>query len=175
MKSTLIIHPEDYTTDMLKLIYEHRDFTVVNDGNITEEELRTMIEEHDRIIMLGHGTPSGLLNPQRGGYLVDSRYADLLKQKETISVWCHSDQFFRKHGMKGFHTGMIISEVYEAQAMLGETPLDEEETLDNMIKFSQIIADCLDMTPTQMKDYVLDNYVGDDKVTLYNRKNIIVL
>jgi hypothetical protein len=175
MKSTLIIHPADVTTDMLKLIYQHRNFTVVNDGRIKEDELMTMIEEHDRIIMLGHGTPSGLLNPQVGGYLIDSRYADLLRQKETISVWCHSDQFFRKHGIKGFHTGMIISEVYEALAVLGKEPLTEEETLDNMIFFSEIIADSVDLPPEQMKDYVLQHYVGDDEVTLYNRKNIIVL
>jgi hypothetical protein len=175
MKKTLVIHPKDATTEMLKLIYKERDFTVVNDGRIDEDELKDLIKSHDRVIMLGHGTPSGLLNPQVGGYLVDSRYVDLLKEKETISVWCHSDQFFRKHGMKGFHTGMIISEVYEALAVLGKDPLTEEETLNNMIIFSEIIADAIDLPPEQMKSYVLQHYVSDDEVTLYNRKNIIVL
>lgn len=175
MKKTLVIHPADMTTDMLKIIYKDRDFTVVNDGKIREEILRKVMEEHDRIIMLGHGTPSGLLNPQIGGYLIDSRYVDILKKKETISIWCNSDQFFRRYGIKGFHTGMIISEVYEAQAVLGITPLDEEETLDNMIFFSEIVRDCIDLPPEQMKDYILQHYVGTDEVTIYNRKNIIVL
>jgi hypothetical protein len=175
MKKTLVIHPADQTTDMLKLIYKDKGFTVVNDGSTKKDELLKMMEEHDRIIMLGHGTPSGLLNPQLGGYLVDSFHANTLKTKETISVWCHSDQFFRKHGMKGFHTGMIISEVYEALAVLGKAPLDDEETLDNMIMFSKIIGECIDLPPEQMKDYVLQHYVGNDEVTLYNRKNILVL
>jgi hypothetical protein len=175
MKKTLVIHPRDMTTDMLKIIYRGKGFTVVNDGSIDREELRDLIRSHERIIMLGHGTPSGLLNPQLGGYLIDSYYVDLLKERETISVWCHSDQFFRKHGMKGFHTGMIISEVYEALAVLGKSPLTEEETLDNMILFSEVISECIDLPPEQMRDYVLQHYVGVDEVTLYNRKNILVL
>jgi hypothetical protein len=175
MKKTLVIHPKDRTTEMLKLIYKDRDFTVLNDTDVSDYELMKLIDEHDRIIMLGHGTPSGLLNPGFGGYIIDSYYASVLREKETISVWCHSDQFFRKHGIKGFHTGMIISEVYEAQAVLGKTPLTEEETWDNMVMFSEIIAKCIDFPPEQMKDYVLKHYVGDDEVTQYNRSNIIVL
>jgi hypothetical protein len=172
---TLVIHPEDQTTDMLKIIYENRNFTVITDATTSERDLRSFMEVHDRIIMLGHGTPSGLLNPDFGGYLIDSRYVDLLKQKETISIWCNSDQFFRKHGIKGFHTGMIISEVYEASAVLGKTPLNEKETLDNMIFFSEVVRDCINMPPQQMKDYILKYYNAPDEVTQYNRKNIIVL
>jgi hypothetical protein len=172
---TLVIHPADSSTDMLKIIYKDRGFTVVDDGHIEEPVLMNMISEHDRIIMLGHGTPSGLLNPQAGGYLIDYYFAKILKEKETISIWCNSDQFFRKYGIKGFHTGMIISEVYEARAVLGKEPLNEEETLNNMIFFSEVVRDCLDMPPQQMKDYILKFYNAPDEVTQYNRKNIIVL
>lgn len=172
---TLVIHPKDKSTDMLKLIYEGKNYTVVNDGNIDADELYDLIEQHEKIIMLGHGTPQGLINPGRGGYIIDSYFAPVLKQKETVSIWCNSDQFFRKHGIPGFHTGMIISEVYEAKYVLGESPLTAEETLQNMIFFSKIVGKCIEMPAEQMRDYVLEHYVGDDKVTQYNRTNIIVL
>jgi hypothetical protein len=58
---------------------------------------------------------------------------------------------------------------------LGKSPLTEEETLDNMILFSEVISECIDLPPEQMRDYVLQHYVGVDEVTLYNRKNILVL
>ena len=57
---TLIIHPEDKTTDMLKHAYEnHPKYTVCRDNGITKAELWALIEQHDRIIMLGHGLPGG--------------------------------------------------------------------------------------------------------------------
>lgn len=172
---TLVIHPKDATTDMLKLIYKDRDFTVVNNCNIDKDGLRELISNHDRIIMLGHGTPWGLLNPCKGGYLIDNSFVDVLKEKETVSIWCNSDKFFRQYGIPGFHTGMIISEVYEAKFVLGKTPLNAEETWDNMVVFSQIVGECIDLPANEMRDYILKNYVFDDEVTQYNRKNIIVL
>ncbi len=58
----LIIHPDDPTTDFLSQIYaQFVDKTVVK-GGITKSELRELIESHDRILLLGHGSPYGLLS-----------------------------------------------------------------------------------------------------------------
>lgn len=177
MKKTLVIHPDDRSTDFLKIIYENHldDWTIINDCFITKEELIKQIKDHDRIIMMGHGTPSGLLNPKKWNLLINDDFAELLKTKETISIWCHSDQYFRKHKIKGFHTGMIISEVSEARFVLNKTPLNKEQTLDNMINFSRIVKNCIDYPPIEMKDYILKNYTFKDDVTQFNRGNIIVL
>lgn len=177
MKKTLVIHPDDRSTDFLKIIYENHleDWTIMNNCFISKEELMNLINSHDRIIMMGHGTPSGLLNPKRWNFLIDDSFADLLKTKETISIWCHSNQYFEKHDIKGFHTGMIISEVSEARYVLGETPLNRQQTLDNMINFSRIVKNCIDYPPIEMKDYILKNYTFKDKVTQFNRGNIIVI
>lgn len=56
---TLVIHPKDKSTDFLKPIYHGRNWTVITGG--TKQEVRDAIDEHDHIIMLGHGTPQGLL------------------------------------------------------------------------------------------------------------------
>ena len=183
MSKTLIIHPKDPTTTMLKEVYKDKSFDVIDDYTISEEQLKAAIENHERIIMLGHGTPGGLIDPRVKDpyehttrmFLIDDSFADLLRRKETISVWCMSDQFFRRNNIPGFHTGMIISEKQEAQAFLGHCPLSEQELYESMVNFAKIIHDCIDMKPEEMKKYVLEHYIGDDEITKYNRNNIIVL
>ena len=178
-KKTLVIHPKDLTTDCLAVIYEGRDWTVVRNPATTHEKIRDLILAHDRIIMLGHGTPWGLLASKGanrfGRYILDTSFLTLLKEKETYSVWCNSDEFFKKGNIPGFHTGMIISEVGEEWAMLGKAPLDEEEMNSNMELFCGLCAKYIDSTPEEMKKGLLREYVGKDAVTQYNRKNIIVL
>ena len=183
MKKTLVIHPSDRSTDFLKIIYEDKDYDVLTDfrnciSNNGKSRLINTMKKYDRIIMLGHGTPYGLLNVVDGhfvGTLINDQFAKVLSEKETISIWCNSDRYFIRNNIKGFHTGMIISEVGEARYVLGKTPLNAKETLDNMIAFSTIVRDCIEKTPTEMKDYILEHYNFEDEVTQYNRKNIIVL
>ena len=47
MKKVSVIHLEDVSTDMLQVVYSGKGY----------EQIRS----HDKIIMLGHGTPDGLL------------------------------------------------------------------------------------------------------------------
>lgn len=59
--STLIIHPKDPSTNFLKPIYAPiQDKTLIT-GGIDKTELRELIENHDKVIMLGHGFPWGLM------------------------------------------------------------------------------------------------------------------
>ena len=37
---TLVIHPNDPTTEMLSLVYKDKDYTVIRDCNISKEELK---------------------------------------------------------------------------------------------------------------------------------------
>lgn len=57
----LVIHPKDKSTDFLKPIYHGRNDTTVLTGGVPKEAVSKAIDEHDHIIMLGHGTPQGLL------------------------------------------------------------------------------------------------------------------
>jgi len=185
MKKTLVIHPKDESTVMLNNVYEGYDFDVINDSNISISELKKAIESHDRIIMLGHGTQYGMCHPEliKYGrlingtrmYVLDDSLAPLLRTKETISIWCYSDKYFARNHIPGFHTGMIISEVNEEEFVLGHVPLNKKEIYDNMIFFSNCLHECINLPPEEMKEYMLSHYVGNDEVTLFNRKNIKVL
>ena len=109
---TLVIHPKDESTKILSTIYENHkdDWTIINNCDIPKSILIDRIKEHDRIIMMGHGTPGGLLNPV-GGYIIDSSFVYLLREKkEFVHIWCNADSFVNKYDLKGFTTGMIISE-----------------------------------------------------------------
>ena len=108
---TLVIHPKDTTTDFLSLIYEDKDWTVITD-NISKSALKRQIKAHDRIVMLGHGMETGLIGFNR--LVIDSNLVYLLREKHCVCIWCNADKFVLKYGLKGFYTGMIISEVQEA-------------------------------------------------------------
>ena len=120
MNKTLVIHPEDDTTDFLCPIYRGmRDKTVIR-KNISRKELLELADGHERVIMLGHGSPEGLFaanafpDRRKGEFVVDKELVRALRDKDNIYIWCHADQFVQRHKLTGFYTGMFISEMLEA-------------------------------------------------------------
>ena len=114
----LIVHPKDPTTNFLSPIYASLTNKTIVRGGITKSELRELIESHDRVIMLGHGSPYGLLNlcqfPDAGSYIIDDSMVSLLINKSNcMYIWCYSDQFVKRHGLNGLCSEMFISEVGE--------------------------------------------------------------
>lgn len=185
MKDILVIHPADETTDCLKAIYENRDdCDVITDVFTDDETIREQIILHPKIVLLGHGTPSGLLCGNGvhrfARYIVDETHAPLFYDKTTFSIWCYSSLYFSKYvkgqGAKGFHSGMIISEVGEEYAMLGKAFLTESEMEANMKLFCEAFGRNFDLDhPDRMRTKVLKEYKGDDEVTKFNRERILVL
>ncbi len=101
---TLIVHPEDKTTEFLTAIYANLNKKTVIKGGVSKSELRELIEVHDRVLLLGHGSPYGLLSrgqfSDAGLYIVDESMVTSLKNKSnSIFIWCHADQFVRKHSV----------------------------------------------------------------------------
>lgn len=115
----LAIHPKDPSTDFLKPIYAPiQDKTVIT-GGVTKSEIRKLIVAHDRVVMLGKGSPWGLMSVGQfkygGNYIIDLKMVDLLSQKkDNIYIWCNADQFVRHYQLQGFFSGMFISEIEEA-------------------------------------------------------------
>lgn len=116
---TLVIHPEDKTTEFLTAIYANLSNKTVIKGGVSKPELRKVMEENDRIIMLGHGSPFGLLSRYQftdtGLYVIDESMEFPLRNKSSsIFIWCYADQFVQRHQLSGLCTGMFISELGEA-------------------------------------------------------------
>ncbi len=120
---TLIIHPEDESTSFLDIVYKDVvDKTVVK-GGMSKMDVMDLINEHDRVMMMGHGSPGGLFSVgqfkysgwRNTGYIIDQHCVPLLKEKkDNVFIWCNADKFVNLFGLKGFYSGMFISEVGEA-------------------------------------------------------------
>jgi len=82
----LVIHPKDKSTDFLKPIYHGRNDTTVITGGCTKKDVEDAIKEHDHIIMLGHGTPQGLLamNQFNGKVAPRAAYKPVVKPSTAI-------------------------------------------------------------------------------------------
>ena len=138
---TLVIHPKDNTTDFLCDIYMGKDWTIVN-KLISKGELRRLIKTHDRIIMLGHGSEDGLFDLANKRFVIDSSWVDMLRQKDCICIWCNANVFFEKYGLKGFYTGMIVSDIDEAYYF--SLPTDWDSIVESNTLFASSIKDAID-------------------------------
>jgi hypothetical protein len=156
MEKTLIIHPKDRSTKFLDIVYNPIPNKTVITGGISRDEVLELIKEHDRVMMMGHGSPNGLFSVGQfwGSYgmVIDERAVELLKEKNnSVFIWCNADQFVRKHNLKGFFSGMFISEVSEAGycAVYGT---DQEIIDESNYGFCNIIA----------------KYINEDTLTIHN-------
>ena len=83
-------------------------------------------EEEDALVLCGHGSPQGLFDPSvmaRGDflaiarnppYLVDARNAPSIRARRVVGVWCYAAAFAESAGLRGFFTGMFVSNPKEA-------------------------------------------------------------
>lgn len=144
---TLVIHPNDRTTDFLKTIYEGKDYTIITTTNIPIVYALKLMKSHDRIIMMGHGSPNGLIGLS---YLFRTpEFIGLLRKMQCICIWCNADQYVERFGITGFYTGMFISEVSEA-IYFGIKTTQEEINYSNNL-FVNHFRDVID-SPTIYSD-----------------------
>lgn len=147
---TLIIHPSDRSTDFLRDIYRHLDDATVVTKNISRGTLHELISSHDQIVMLGHGSPSGLFNVARigdGGFTIGYSEVPLLRDKQCIFIWCYASEFVLKHGLRGLSSGMFISEVSEANWCRVD---GSQEHVD---RSNEVFAEALGTALTATEDY----------------------
>ncbi|MCK9476783.1 MAG: hypothetical protein M0R46_12730 [Candidatus Muirbacterium halophilum] len=163
---TLIIHPKDESTDFLSVIYEGMTNSEVLRSNPQCFGIKKDIKKADRIIMLGHGTESGLLGFNR--YIINSEHVQLLKNKKCIFIWCNAKDFTTKYNLDGFATGMIISEIEEAHHFYINTNCDEIKLSNEM--FANALRKAINNV--DIETIILENYKGSNQLYEFNIKNI---
>jgi hypothetical protein len=140
---TLIIHPKDSSTTFLDGIYADIEDKTVIQGGVHQDELKVLIEQHDRVMMMGHGSPSGLFSvgmfPDSLGHIIDASFVPLLSQKDnSVFIWCNADKFVNLYHLRGFYSGMFISEVREAKFCNVE--VDQKVVTESNYAFSEILS-----------------------------------
>lgn len=174
----LVIHPTDASTDFLKPIYANiTDATIMNSG-VGKGQVAQAIFEHERIIMMGHGSPFGLFSIGqffgKNGYVIDDTMVPLLLEKECIAIWCNADKFMNKHQLNGFYSGMFISEVGEA-FYCGLPGTEQSVVNESNHYFAQLLGEVINEPLNAINDYVIDNYgllTENNPVALYNHNRL---
>lgn len=171
---TLIIHPQDRSTDFLRPIYDNiKDRTVLTKG--TRKEVNEAIKDHDRILMMGHGSPSGLFSVGAfdGGFVINSNTVPLLEKKECVFIWCNADKFVRYYNLKGLYSGMFVSEVSEALYCGFNTDQKAVDESNNF--FAYWLGRAINNSLKEAYDGLMPRYeilAEDNEVAAYNQKRI---
>ena len=176
---TLIIHPADPSTSFLDIVYESvQDKTLITCG-VSKGDLIRLINEHDRVMMMGHGSPAGLFAVGQfknvGAYIIDQSMIPYLKQKHNnVYIWCNADKFVDVFGLKGFYSGMFISEVGEAN-YCGLPGMSQEIVDESNYGFCNIVAKYINEDKELIHENVKKEYgmiAESNPVALYNNNRL---
>lgn len=179
MEKTLIIHPKDSSTDFLKPIYEDIPYKTVISGGLTRLHVLSEIKSHDRIIMMGHGSPIGLFGINFDcTYIIDELAAEFLRGKENYFIWCYASDFVKKNKLNGFSTGMFISETSEANyhnVKASKIDVDHSNQVFASLMRENIMKEQTETYKNVSESY--DTYATfyNNSVAKYNHERLILL
>ena len=182
----LVIHPKDNSTDFLIPIYmnlksfpDYDDVTIIR-GGMSKDEVDEQIKQHDRIIMMGHGSPGGLFSVgqfESQGFIINYSTVPLLQNKECIFIWCNADQFIKTHNLKGLYSGMFISETTEAAYCgLPGTPQSVVDESNNY--FAEQFGLVSNKPLVEAFEYIKDSYgvlAENNEVAKYNHHRLYLV
>ena len=181
----LVIHPKDKTTAMLSALYDGLEAQVVADYRTTKEmgHLLHHVSTQERIMLLGHGSDKGLFfrkddsKDEFDKIIVGHSHAYHLRKHggNIVAVWCNADQFARAEGLHGLFSGMIVSEISEAQLYKIETT--QEELDSENVKLARRLRTLLDeripLSEIPKRLLAMDNV--HSPLTTFNYKNFYYL
>lgn len=177
---TLIIHPKDRSTQFLDVIYKNMENVTLITGGKTKQQILELIKEHDRCMFMGHGSPAGLFSVGQfrgtsNAYIIDGFMVNELKKKDnTVFIWCNADQFVRQHGLKGFFSGMFISEVGEAY-YCGLPGTTQDIVDESNYGFVEMLSECINQPQDVMFKTIKDAYgelAEANPVAYYNHSRL---
>jgi hypothetical protein len=179
MPQTLVIHPDDRSTDFLRAIYDNLSGVTRVTGGHTKPQLMKMVEAADRVFLLGHGWAQGLLSMGQfpdSFTVIDRDFVPLLRQIQgatSLCIWCHASTFTQNHDLDMFATGMFISEQKECTET-GVQASDAQIDASNN-GFCKILAEGIHLPHAQLREKVRQEYgllTADNPVAAYNHAQI---
>lgn len=172
---TLVIHPEDTSTSFLAPIYSDIKNATVVTKNKNRQEILEHIKNHDRVIMLGHGSSYGLFGIQFDDtFVIDANCVEALRGKDNIYIWCNADKFVEHHNLEGFYSGMFISEVGEA-IFCGVKNFNVDEVDTSNRYFTYLVSTVVSSHSRQIYESVKPAYeafAAVNKIAKYNSERL---
>lgn len=185
----IIIHPNDDSTRFLKRLYSgYGEQTLLTEENNNKVIKEALMNESDRriLMMLGHGCPQGLFAPRKdknyqngidqfGRLIINPSHVQLLRKKLCIGIWCYAVDFARKYNLHGLFSGMIISELEEAQDC-GMYEFTKEEIQMYNQDFAEALYDCINKYPLNEVPQAMENYISNpNRLEQFNYSNLYYL
>lgn len=130
-------------------------------------------------MIMGHGCPYGLFSVGQfdngNGLILDYTNVEPLKKKDnTVFIWCNADQFVNNHNLKGFYSGMFISEIMEA-TYCGIPGTDQELINESNYGFCDILSKHINESNEVIFENVVKEYgdiANENPVALYNKNRL---
>lgn len=186
--TSVIIHPNDNSTRFLKRLYSGFGTPVVADETFNNKGIREFITQNEDkvVVMLGHGCPDGLFAPRKnknypdgidqfGRLIINSTHVDMLRKHTCVGIWCYAVDFARKYGLHGLFSGMIISELSEAQDCGFNEFMRPEIDMYNQ-DFAEALHDCIEKYPLNQVPEAMAAYVSNpNRLEEFNYNNLYYL
>lgn len=132
----VVIHIDAaYDTKILSKVYDGIDCKLFYNPTVGDTDAMIGAIENDEgpVILMGHGSPLGLLDKTMCNYIIDYRWANILINKTVIGIWCYASDFADTYCLHGFFTSMFISNLNEAVGHgVGNTT---DETIQNEMEW----------------------------------------
>jgi hypothetical protein len=128
---------------------------------------------------MGHGSPHGLFAVGKfeteNGYVVDRTFVDVLKDNpNNVYIWCNADQFINYFKLKGFFSGMFVSEVGEAY-YCGLPGTDQDDVDESNFGFCNYVKKYRTQKSSDIHRRVKKLYgklAEENQVAYYNNKRL---
>ena len=188
VNNAIVIHPNDQSTKFLKRLYSgYGDQTLLTEENNNKAIKEALTANDERILMmLGHGCPLGLFAPQKnknyqnginqfGRLIINPSHVQFLRNKLCIGIWCYAVEFARKYKLHGLFSGMIISELEEAQDC-GIYEFTAPEIQMHNQDFVEALYDCINKYPLNEVPEAMENYISNpNRLEQFNFSNLYYL
>lgn len=175
MTKTLFIHIKDPSTDFLERIYKDAKNCTIVRTMLHIDVMNDLIKNHDQVVMMGHGSSNGLFGDSCA-YIIDHQHVGALSEKDNnVFIWCYANKFVERHHLKGFSTGMFISEDAEAQWALGPplySKVDEHSIIESNYLFAGLVGKNLNKPIEEFAQCIKENYSPENLVAA--NKNTII-
>ena len=136
----IVIHIDNGTPDaaILSSIYEGLD-NIILCYNRSKSNIKRIlrITGNEPVMLLGHGTPQGLLNVSQNGFAVGSEHIEWLRNRPVIGIFCYASDFADRYGLHGFFTSMFISNMEEALMLQRDKGSSEEDIMSQQRLFCE--------------------------------------
>lgn len=155
----IVIHIDNGSPDatMLSCIYKGLDnITLCYNRSKNSIKRILRITGDEPVMLLGHGTPQGLINVSQNGFAVDSEHIEWLRNRTIIGIFCHASDFADRYGLRGFFTSMFISNKVEAVILQRDADCTEEDITSQQRLFCERVHALLaDRTPLKQWPSIL--------------------